>query len=199
MGLLDWLCGKLDRVEIADDRVWLTKQAKYDGIQREIGEAVADRAGPTAIIVVAHFADCLEQLRSALADFDPDLVLVTPADALASRRPAVDESCNILIIVSERHPSLSHDEQVVDFARSLPCRCRMVRHVSLEDPVLKRFSGPWVKNVLQRLGMKEGDAIESRLVNRRIQSELKKIAMSATGDAPTGSAEEWLQRNCPRQ
>jgi preprotein translocase subunit SecA len=63
---------------------------------------------------------------------------------------------------------------------------------------MRRFSGDWTRNVLRGLGMKESEAIESRMVNRRIQSELKKIAMRAMSDLPANSAEEWLERNCPR-
>ena len=61
----------------------------------------------------------------------------TLADALEGRTPsdsAADESRSILIIVGERHPLASHDDVVVAFARSLPCRSRHVHHLSMEDP-----------------------------------------------------------------
>ena len=200
MGLFDWLTGKKDRVEIAEDRIWLTQQAKNVGIRKEVAQAVADPAGPHAVIVVAHFKDCLEQLRTVVVGFDRDRVLITLADALAGRTPtnlALDETRHILIIVGERHPLPSHDEVVVDFARRLPGRCRLVYHVSLDDPLMKRFSGEWVEGVLRKLGLKEDEAIESRMVGRRIQSALRKIEQNATGDAAATSAEEWLERNCP--
>ena len=66
----------------------------------------------------------------------------------------------------------------------------------MEDPLLKPFAGEWVKRILRNLGMKEDEPIESRMVSRRIETELKKIAKSATGDIPANSAEEWLERNC---
>ena len=202
MGLFDWLTGKKDKVEVVEDRIWMTQQAKNAGIHREVAQAVANPDGPCAIFVVAHFKDCLEQLQTVVAGFDRDRILVTLADALGGRTPtdlAADESRSILIIVGERHPLPSHDEVILDFARSQPCRCRLVYHVSLDDPLMKRFSGEWVEGILRRLGMKEDEAIESRLVGRHIQSALAKIAKSATGDAPANSAEGWLERNCPSQ
>jgi preprotein translocase subunit SecA len=47
--------------------------------------------------------------------------------------------------------------------------------LSLEDDLMRIFAGPWVKNILERLGMKEGERIESRLVTRRIEAAQKKV------------------------
>lgn len=47
--------------------------------------------------------------------------------------------------------------------------------LSLEDDLMRIFAGEWVKNVLTRLGMQEGEAIESRLVSRRIEGAQKKV------------------------
>lgn len=201
MGLLDWLTSK-NKIEIAEHRIWLTQEAKYAGIHKEVAQAVANPAGPSAVIVVAHFNDCLEQLQTAVVGFDRDRVLVTCADALAKRTPTnlvAPESHSILIIVGERHPLPSHDQVVMDFARSLSCRCRIVYHASLEDSLLKRFCGEWLERVLRGFGMKEDRAIESRMVGHRIESALERIAKSATGDTPANSAEEWLERNYTSQ
>jgi len=47
--------------------------------------------------------------------------------------------------------------------------------LSLEDDLMRIFAGEWVKNILTRLGMKEGESIESRLVSRRIEGAQKKV------------------------
>ncbi len=48
-------------------------------------------------------------------------------------------------------------------------------YLSLEDDLMRIFAGEWVKSVLTRLGMKEGEAIESRMVSRRIEGAQKKV------------------------
>jgi preprotein translocase subunit SecA len=48
-------------------------------------------------------------------------------------------------------------------------------YLSLEDDLMRIFAGDWVKNVLTRLGMQEGEAIESRMVSRRIEGAQKKV------------------------
>jgi hypothetical protein len=201
MGLFDWLRGKRDTVEIAGDYVWLTKRAKFACIQREIASALADPNGPEAILLVAHFEDCLDELRSVMASagIDEDRVLVTCSEKLESWKVerGLSESRNILIVVGERHPLPSHDDALLQFARSLSCRCKFVQHVSLEDPLVKIFAGAWVEGVLRGLGMKEDEAIQSRMVGRRIRKAQRKIEGRAMGDLPAHSAEEWLEKNCP--
>ena len=48
-------------------------------------------------------------------------------------------------------------------------------YLSLEDDLMRIFAGPWVKSVLERMGMQEGERIESRLVSRRIEAAQKKV------------------------
>ncbi|MCR4413574.1 MAG: hypothetical protein NUV77_14225 [Thermoguttaceae bacterium] len=201
MGIFDWLSGKWDAVHVAEDRIWLTRAAKFAGIQREVASALADPRGPDAVFLVAHFDDCLDELRSlaSRARFDERRVLVTCSKELEGRSAAgrVDKSRTILIVVGERHPLPSHDDRLLDFARSLACRCRFVQHISLEDRLLKVFAGDWVQGVLRQLGMEEDQPIESRMVGRRIRSAQEKIERQATGDAPARSAQEWMEKNCP--
>src|SRR5437667_8208147 len=40
---------------------------------------------------------------------------------------------------------------------------------------MRIFAGEWVKTLLTRLGMKEGEEIESRMVSRRIEGAQKKV------------------------
>ena len=48
-------------------------------------------------------------------------------------------------------------------------------YLSLEDDLMRIFAGEWVKNILTKLGMEEGQAIESRMVSRRIEGAQKKV------------------------
>jgi preprotein translocase subunit SecA len=47
--------------------------------------------------------------------------------------------------------------------------------LSLEDDLMRIFAGEWVKSVLTRLGMQDGEAIESRMVTRRVEAAQKKV------------------------
>lgn len=210
MGLFNWLFPSGNRsfprpgkkVVIDPDRIWLTKKAKFDGIQSDIARELANPNGPVAIFLVAHFQDYAKELRSlvASAGWDEARVLVVRAEALEGQSAtgaALSESQNVLIVVAERHPLPSHDEAITEFASSLPCRCRITYHLSLEDAVLRAFSGPWAEQMLRHLGMKEDQAIESAVVSKQLTSALKKIEARAVRHLPGDSAEQWIERNCP--
>jgi preprotein translocase subunit SecA len=48
-------------------------------------------------------------------------------------------------------------------------------YLSLRDDLMRIFAGPWVEKILKSIGMQEGEAIESRMVTRRIEAAQKKV------------------------
>jgi preprotein translocase subunit SecA len=87
----------------------------------------------------------------------------------------VKELGGLHIIGTERHESRRIDLQLRGRCgrQGDPGSSRF--YLSLEDDLMRIFAGEWVKNVLTRLGMKEGEAIESRMVSRRIEGAQKKV------------------------
>ncbi len=79
------------------------------------------------------------------------------------------------IIATERHEARRIDLQLRGRCgrQGDPGSSRF--YLSLEDDLMRIFAGEWVKNILTRLGMKEGEAIESKMVSRRIEGAQKKV------------------------
>jgi preprotein translocase subunit SecA len=79
------------------------------------------------------------------------------------------------IIGSERHEARRIDLQLRGRCgrQGDPGSSRF--YLSLEDDLMRIFAGEWVKNMLTRLGMKEGEAIISKLVSRRVEGAQKKV------------------------
>jgi len=79
------------------------------------------------------------------------------------------------IIGTERHESRRIDNQLRGRAgrQGDPGSSRFF--LSLQDDLMRKFAGEWVSGMLQRLGMQEGEAIESKLVSRRIEGAQKKV------------------------
>ena len=79
------------------------------------------------------------------------------------------------IIGTERHESRRIDNQLRGRSgrQGDPGSSRFF--LSLEDDLMRIFAGPWVKSILDRLGMQEGEKIESRMVTRRIEAAQKKV------------------------
>jgi preprotein translocase subunit SecA len=87
----------------------------------------------------------------------------------------VAEMGGMHIIGTERHDARRIDNQLRGRAgrQGDPGSSRF--YLCLEDDLMRIFAGEWVSNLLARLGMQEGEAIESRMVSRRISAAQKKV------------------------
>ncbi len=79
------------------------------------------------------------------------------------------------IVGTERHEARRIDNQLRGRSgrQGDPGTSRF--YLSLEDDLMRIFAGEWVSTVLQKLGMEEGQAIESAMVSRRITAAQKKV------------------------
>src|SRR5208337_2014500 len=48
-------------------------------------------------------------------------------------------------------------------------------YLSLQDDLMRIFAKDWVSGFMQRLGMEEGTAIESRMISKRIEAAQKAV------------------------
>jgi hypothetical protein len=200
MGFLSFLFGEKSpsNVDQGPDMIWLTTAAKYQGVRRELLQKSMSRSA--AILLISHFSDVHDELNSIVEGYAGEVpVLVVRASDLSSRIAggfAADENTVIDIIVAERHPLLSEDDRVLSsFADDLPCRCRVSYHVSLEDALMNLFAGESVIAMLRKLGMSDNEAIESRMVQKRVQQAQKKITARVSGNRPAATARQWLELN----
>lgn len=201
MAFFDFLFGskKQSNVEVIPDHIWMTTDAKFTGLTKDAQDR--SRSGAVEVLLVAHFPDVLARLEQIASQ----KIWTVPCRAIPAshlnQELAVSlrlgESAIIDIVIGERHPLPSADDQLREFAGGLPCRCRISQHLSLEDPVIKAFAGDWVKDMLKKLGMRDDEAIESQMVSRRIRRAQQKIKGRSFGSLHADSAAEWLELNCP--
>src|SRR5947208_522724 len=87
----------------------------------------------------------------------------------------VAEMGGLHIVGTERHEARRIDNQLRGRAgrQGDPGSSRF--YLSLQDDLMRIFAGEWVANILTRLGMEEGQAIESRMVSRRIEGAQEKV------------------------
>jgi hypothetical protein len=109
--------------------------------------------------------------------------------------PVEEGRRSLAIVMAERHFLRPKDEQVVNFAASLARPCSLEFHMSLDDPLLKVFTGAWLGGLLERLGMTEDTPIENPMIARRIKDAQRHYARSVGEDRHAHSAEEWLHLN----
>ncbi len=87
----------------------------------------------------------------------------------------VAELGGLHVLGTERHDSRRIDLQLRGRAGRQGDNGSSRFFISLEDDLMRKFGGEWVKDWLARLGMQEGERIESTLVTRQIESSQKKV------------------------
>ncbi len=87
----------------------------------------------------------------------------------------VREIGGLYVIGTERHESRRIDLQLRGRCgrQGDPGSSRF--YLSLEDDLMRIFAGDWVRGMMEKLGMGEGEAIENSFVSRRITAAQKKV------------------------
>ncbi len=106
------------------------------------------------------------QLYSAIAEVDPEYV---------GRREQVLDLGGLHVLGTERHEARRIDNQLRGRAgrQGEPGTSRF--YLSLEDDLMRRFGGPSVASLMDRLGVEEDIPIEHGMVSRTIESAQTKV------------------------
>ena len=93
----------------------------------------------------------------------------------AERHQAVIEAGGLHIIGTERHESRRIDNQLRGRSgrQGDPGASRF--YLSLEDDLMRIFASERVSNIMQKLGMEQGEAIEHRWVTKAIENAQRKV------------------------
>jgi preprotein translocase subunit SecA len=81
----------------------------------------------------------------------------------------------LYVLGTERHEARRIDNQLRGRSGRQGDAGQSRFFLSLEDPLMRRFYRDWVKNFMEKLGMTEGQAIESPMVSRAIKKAQKKV------------------------
>src|SRR5699024_6657368 len=96
-------------------------------------------------------------------------------EAWQTRHDQVLESGGLHIIGTERHESRRVDNQLRGRAgrQGDPGSSRF--YLALEDPLMRIFASERMSAMMQKLGMRDGEAIEHPWVNRAIENAQRKV------------------------
>ncbi len=109
------------------------------------------------------------------AEWDATVQEIEQREQMKAEGREVAANGGLHILGTERHEARRIDLQLRGRAgrQGDPGSSRF--YLSLEDDLMRIFAGEWVKKALTWLGMQEGQAIESRMVSRRIEGAQKKV------------------------
>ncbi len=115
-----------------------------------------------------------ESELAALQDPSEEVVQRLKAEWQARHQQVIDAG-GLHVIATERHESRRIDNQLRGRAgrQGDPGSSRF--YLSLEDNLMRIFASDRVKNFMKALGMKEGEAIEHRMVSNAIEKAQRKV------------------------
>lgn len=182
-----------------NDRVYKTQREKYKAVIEEVEKMInAGRpvlVGTTSVEISEMLSKMLDMrkikhnvLNAKLHQKEADIVahagessIVTIATNMAGRgtdiklSPEVREAGGLAIIGTERHESRRVDRQLRGRAGRQGDPGSSVFFVSLEDKLMRLFASEKIARVMDRLGFKEGEMIESPMINHSIERAQKKV------------------------
>ena len=182
-----------------NDRVYKTKREKYKAVIEEIEKMVeAGRpvlVGTTSVEISEMLSKMLSLrkiehnvLNAKLHQREADIVaragqksIVTIATNMAGRGTDIKLSDEVkvagglAIIGTERHESRRVDRQLRGRAGRQGDVGSSVFFVSLEDDLMRLFSSDRIATVMDKLGFKEGEMIEHKMISNSIERAQKKV------------------------
>ena len=182
-----------------NDRVYKTKREKYKAVIEEIEKMVeAGRpvlVGTTSVEISEMLSKMLSLrkiehnvLNAKLHQREADIVakagqksIVTIATNMAGRGTDIKLSDEVraagglAIIGTERHESRRVDRQLRGRSGRQGDVGSSVFFVSLEDDLMRLFSSDRIASVMDRLGFKEGEMIEHKMISNSIERAQKKV------------------------
>lgn len=210
--MFGWFRSQQKHVHEVPGMVWRDEVLKYRGLLHKIKN---DRQNYAAVLTFAHFEPNLVQLEGRLRDaqvtfnaFQSHFALRSDGQAplllglrqrlpyrqIAAERP--DMSQRIMIHVIDRHPLPKSEELMADFAASLPYAVTLMRHISLEDPLIQTFTSEKIVDFLHS-HFGRADYIQHKMIDRAIASTQRKVAKRVERERPAETCEAWFERNLP--
>ncbi len=184
-----------------EDRVYRTKKDKYKAVIDEVVKLVNEGrpvlVGTTSVEISELLSRMLDLqrppiphqvLNAKLHQREADVVAlagrkgcVTIATNMAGRgtdiklTPEVKEAGGLAIIGTERHESRRVDRQLRGRSGRQGDPGSSVFFVSFEDQLMRLFATDSVIKMLDRMGYKEGEMIEHRMVSNAIEKAQKRV------------------------
>lgn len=197
------------------DKVWRTRTLAFRGIIAEAMLSITQNEIPVVFTFfeqtrqevltflsttqVPHVALTADSLLTAAQEdkvvFVADAQLIHSKaflDWISNRPPRVD------FFFTGHYPLPLKEEVIIQKLQTAFPKRPLVFHSSIEDPSFGLFGTDKLGELLDKLGMKEDEAIEHTFVTRSMQRAREKVQRMVRTEIAAQSEEEWFARNVKR-
>ena len=161
------------------DAVFISTAAKY--------QVMLDEWEKNKSIIYLFWFD--DSLSEAAAFFSS---ATTEENILLLTRQTTSQQLSARIPIFAEHYPLETKEQ--DFYKKLNLDVVKV-YSALDEPLYKHFGADRIIDLVQKLGMKESEVIEHKMVSSSIKKAQQKIEKNIVFEQTAHSQSDWLQKN----
>ncbi len=139
-------------------------------------------------VFIAWFADTAQHFTGLFRQNGITEIRVDEARYFSASKYAGRE-----IIFLEHFPLREKEEVLVQNCEQQ----KFAVYSALTEPIFTSFGGDKIIQMMERLGMKENEAIQHAFINSSIKNAQEKIAKKLTIEQPADSQATWFQKNVP--
>ena len=141
-------------------------------------------------IFIAWFEDSASELKVVLqlgeTESDSKVMLAT--------RPGFHHKPQGNIIFVERYPLKAREQEFFKTIGLSEVSC----YCSLDDALLEYFGSQNIASLMQKMGMKENEVVESGMIDNSIERAQERLDEKIVVDQSARSQREWMERNLPK-
>jgi hypothetical protein len=160
------------------DRIFIHQENKWAYCKK----ILADKSNT---VFIAWFDSTVDELENYFSQVN------IQASVLKARtiNKSQIEGSNIILI--EHYPMKNKEQQLIE---QLGLK-EVIFLTALDEPLLKYFGGEKLISMMQKMGMKEDDPIEHKLITQSVANAQEKIEAKVSIEQSTKSQAEWMKRN----
>lgn len=198
------------------DKVWKTSDYAMKGM---ITDALLHWKQGDTVFVTAYFSEGFSRIIEFLSqhqvpyallnseEYDPAAISSTvfliessffKLPSAAERIAKISARGQKFVLIFGHYPLPNKETLWLQKIQPLP-NVKITFYSSLEDAAFKPFNGDRMIDMMEKMGMKEDEAIEHTMVTNAMERARKKIQEDVLVEQEASSEEEWFRKNLKKK
>lgn len=191
-----------------DDVIWISQEAKWAALLENLQKSVESK--PTWLIY--FFERTFNTLQTLLTNLQKPYEWVQSAENLKDTSKIWIFSANefrhlssylkkdfankeLSVFFAEHYPLAEEENEILKKIGDISFKAKAYVYTSFDEPILKKFSGDKILEMLKKMGAKETESLSHQLITKAIKEAQKKIGESIKHEQRAVSMEDWFAKN----
>lgn len=194
------------------DKVWISKVEKFRGLYHHLDQAL--QAGEP-LLIINQFENTQQEVQQMMTKLDVSHQLIEQStDEPQTVNLWMVSTENLLsigvgsnwanhlqakeglqVIISEHHPSYQQEQVLLGHLTTLLPMASTTVFTALDEPFMQLFGGDRIITLMERIGVKENEALEHAMINKSIDRAQQKIDKKIAQNIQANSQQEWMERS----